>query len=301
VFNDPNADGIKKGKESGLAGWNVFMDSNANGLLDAGERTATVDSTGAYSFGPLKPRTYRVTVQRPGDSTLIPTGLPYSIVKIGSGAAATVDSGFAQPVTVSGTAFNDKNLDTVRQHTEPVLAGVTVYVDQNNNWTQDPTDPSAVSDERGKFTLTAAGTGERVMLAAPIGTLRMGDDTLFDLSQSSNVPVPLNDLGGIFVRVFSDKNENGLRDSGEKYSISYQSDLGIWLDQDLDGYLGYDEMTYDSYMGFTDLAAGTYYVSAVGLGFPYESLDITTPADGVITVKLKAHEVRIVDIGVYYL
>src|SRR5206468_11527570 len=47
VFNDINGNGTKDGSETGLAGVKVFVDSKVkNGVLDAGEPSATSSSTG---------------------------------------------------------------------------------------------------------------------------------------------------------------------------------------------------------------------------------------------------------------
>src|SRR5207237_3237534 len=43
-----------------LFGWTVFLDSNNNGALDAGEPSTLTDSNGNYAFTNLGPGTYRV-------------------------------------------------------------------------------------------------------------------------------------------------------------------------------------------------------------------------------------------------
>ena len=60
IFNDVDADGAKDPSESALPGWTAFIDTNANGILDAGEQSATTDQTGQYVLADLRPGVYRV-------------------------------------------------------------------------------------------------------------------------------------------------------------------------------------------------------------------------------------------------
>ena len=85
-FEDLNGDGIQDAGESALAGWTIYLDSNNNGLLDAGERstvtladdplTPTVDETGTYAFDDVLPsNTYFVReVLQPGWIQTSPVG-----------------------------------------------------------------------------------------------------------------------------------------------------------------------------------------------------------------------------------
>jgi hypothetical protein len=60
VWNDLNANGRQDDSETGLSGQTVFLDSNQNGLLDVGERTATTNAEGNYSFTNLAAGRYTV-------------------------------------------------------------------------------------------------------------------------------------------------------------------------------------------------------------------------------------------------
>jgi len=54
-FNDLDGDGVKDGGESGLEDWTIFLDQNANGVLDNGETSTQTDAQGNYSFTGLEP------------------------------------------------------------------------------------------------------------------------------------------------------------------------------------------------------------------------------------------------------
>src|SRR5262249_53143659 len=49
VFLDSNQSGDAAG-QTGLSGWTVFIDSNANNQLDAGEQSTLTNSSGAYTL-----------------------------------------------------------------------------------------------------------------------------------------------------------------------------------------------------------------------------------------------------------
>jgi subtilisin family serine protease len=60
VFDDKNSDGIQNSNEFGKANITVFLDTNQNGKLDAGELSTITSETGAYQFGDLLPGTYQI-------------------------------------------------------------------------------------------------------------------------------------------------------------------------------------------------------------------------------------------------
>ena len=50
IFNDANRNGIDDPTENGLAGWTVFVDTNNNGVLNAGERSTVTDIDGRFAI-----------------------------------------------------------------------------------------------------------------------------------------------------------------------------------------------------------------------------------------------------------
>jgi Trypsin/SdrD B-like domain len=59
VFDDLNGNNQRDAGEPGLKDWTLYLDTNSNAVLDAGERSTLSSSTGAYSFsdvptGPVK-------------------------------------------------------------------------------------------------------------------------------------------------------------------------------------------------------------------------------------------------------
>ncbi len=62
VFADGNGDGQKGTDAIGLPGWKVYLDLNANGVLDSADRVTTTDHLGNYSFTNLGAGTYTVRI-----------------------------------------------------------------------------------------------------------------------------------------------------------------------------------------------------------------------------------------------
>ena len=66
-YNDLDGDGVYDVGEPGIQGWTIFLDNNANGVLDVGERSTVTDANGYYSFTALLQGQYTVAeVQREG-------------------------------------------------------------------------------------------------------------------------------------------------------------------------------------------------------------------------------------------
>lgn len=156
-FEDANADGAyPAADESGLAGHEVYIDSDGNGVLDAGEPTATTNAGGDYSFAGLAPGSY---VVRPA---ALPAGWTCSYpdpceaqLRLEAGESAQdVDVGVWTPGTVAGTVFADADGDGARGAGEGGQSGWTVYADLDDNGVKDSGEPSAVSDSSGDYSLS---------------------------------------------------------------------------------------------------------------------------------------------------
>src|SRR5262249_24840037 len=60
VFNDSNGDGAQTSGEAGAAGWQVVADLDQDGIVDAGEPTATTDGSGNYTIPGLAAGAYQL-------------------------------------------------------------------------------------------------------------------------------------------------------------------------------------------------------------------------------------------------
>ena len=71
---------------------------------------------------------------------------------------------------LSGTVFDDQDGDRVRDAGEPGMAGVTVYLDSNDNGRLDAGEPSRLTDANGGYAFTDVAAGARVVReVAPTG------------------------------------------------------------------------------------------------------------------------------------
>jgi Ca2+-binding RTX toxin-like protein len=61
AWNDENENKLRDAGEPLLANWTVYLDSNRNGALDAGELTTVTDTAGVYAFTNLPAGTYVVS------------------------------------------------------------------------------------------------------------------------------------------------------------------------------------------------------------------------------------------------
>lgn len=105
----------------GLAGWTVFLDSNNNGTLDAGETSTKTDPWGRYNFAGLASGDYNVTVIVPpttqswlstGSGNYNPTPSNSRLVTVASATQSNVDFGYKQNISlnygdISGYVWND--------------------------------------------------------------------------------------------------------------------------------------------------------------------------------------------------
>ncbi|MEP6524632.1 SpaA isopeptide-forming pilin-related protein [Microcoleus vaginatus DQ-U2] len=160
-FQDVNGNGYRDGFETPIAGVTIYLDSNGNDALDAGETTSVSDQFGRWEFGNLTPGIYRVREVTP--SNFFQTTQPLDIV-LGANQTFTCalvgndqDISFDQPVE----KFRDDNRNGIRDAGEPPLEGIPFTLDLNNNRRYDPaTEPLVRTDANGiaVFTNLTPGT-----------------------------------------------------------------------------------------------------------------------------------------------
>lgn len=63
IFNDLDSDGVFDGNETKVSGWTVFIDTDNDGQLDAGERTTLSSGSGAFAFNFLPPGSFKIRIR----------------------------------------------------------------------------------------------------------------------------------------------------------------------------------------------------------------------------------------------
>lgn len=138
----------------------IFIDLNNNGAYDPGEPTVVTDSSGTYCFDELFPGTYTLLLL----PNQLPAGYAFLLaagtVTVGAGEDYTANFVTHQPVTISGLVWDDASGNGAREPAEQGLAGVTVFLDADNNGLLDNGEPSTRTDATGAYAFTGLQQGE---------------------------------------------------------------------------------------------------------------------------------------------
>ncbi|MEG4184768.1 SdrD B-like domain-containing protein [Microcoleus sp. Pol14D6] len=158
-FQDLNGNGYRDGFETPIAGVTIYIDSNGNDALDAGEASTVSDQFGRWEFGNLTPGIYRVREVVPSNS--FQTTQPLDIVLGANQTFTCALVGNGQFFNYLGGKFRDDNRNGLRDEGEPPLEGIPFTLDFNRNGRYDPaTEPLVRSNAQGEvlFTNLAPGT-----------------------------------------------------------------------------------------------------------------------------------------------
>jgi SdrD B-like domain len=140
VFNDTDASGTFTTGDTPLANVRVYVDLTNAGAYIVGDPTALTDTHGNYTItnAPVGTDLLRQVLPNGFRQTLPNNGaVTHVTIPNSSSAAVGQNFGDTQKVHLSGTAYNDLNHNGIRDNGEPILSGVTVYLDKNGNNTLD--------------------------------------------------------------------------------------------------------------------------------------------------------------------
>ncbi|MBC8107880.1 MAG: S8 family serine peptidase [Anaerolineae bacterium] len=149
--------------------------------FSTGEQSAITDASGNYQIRGLPIGTYDLRGVVPaGFTQTAPASGVHSVNLIDNDTGVGgIEFGMLQPPgMISGSVWDDRNSDGVRQTTEPALAGWTVYVDANNNGKLDvATEMSVITGGQGNYTFSNV----------PPGTHRVREVVQLGWMQTTNV------------------------------------------------------------------------------------------------------------------
>ena len=250
---------------AGAARVTVYLDNNNDGIMDNGEPSTLTNSSGAYSFTNLPVGSYIVRQVLPTSDTQNSPGNNYGIhITLASGQSSTGDN-FVDSVPATGASISG-----VVEVGSTGLAGVTVYLDKNNDDKLDDGEPSTVTNSSGtyRFSDLPAGTYivRQILLAGDqqvTPTNGYGNHITLSAGQAAN-SVNFSDKSTaaalISGEIFNDSNGDGKLDDGE----TGLSDWELYIDLNNTGSFvsGEATATTNSSGDFTfgDLAAGTYII-----------------------------------------
>jgi protocatechuate 3,4-dioxygenase beta subunit len=265
AYEDNNGDGIKNGIEAGIENLTVFIDDNANGILDDGEVSDNTDATGAYSFSSLEYGSYLIQFVLPNDAVYTAPLEGHAAAQALGARTTTQNFGYAFPTTISGTVFVDANLNSTLDNGETPIAGWTVYLDTNNNSILDNGESSTQTNDQGAYSFANLSPRAYYVRSVPFaGWLHTSPD-IVSLTLSSHVPATANfaaiQAASIAGHVFNDLNGNGTKDPSELAVPNWRvfidtNNNGVWNKASERFYITDGDGLYL----FDDLLPGTYTI-----------------------------------------
>lgn len=153
-------------EDATVPGVPVYIDLNNDGFYNANEPLSVSNEAGFYSFELLPPGSYLLRVAQPfevsGESPLLDdlavTSANPEIVDVLSGVTTRNDVGVVVPNSVYGAVINDLNGNGFIDANEPGIAGVTVYIDENENGVYDLGENADVSGANGSYLIDGLDT-----------------------------------------------------------------------------------------------------------------------------------------------
>src|SRR6476661_10276273 len=147
-FEDFNVNGYRDGNEPAISGVTVYLDTNNNGALDAGEASTTSNQFGTFAFNNLAPGNYNLReVVPPG---FFQTTQPLNIVLGPNQTFTCALIGDSRRYDLPVPKFRDDNRNGLQDAGEPPLANIPFTLDLNRNGRYDAaTEPLVRTDANG--------------------------------------------------------------------------------------------------------------------------------------------------------
>ena len=204
VFTDQNANGVQNAGDAGVAGQTVELLNGSTVVA-----TTATAANGTYSFTGIAPGSYTVEALAP-NGTLFSTGAS-DPVTLNSGATATANVGEYNPVSISGTVFQDNNDNGLVDGSDKGLGGVTVEL---LNASGQPTGITTTTASNGTYTFSNLAPGTYSVKVDQIAT----PGAVFSPLGSNTPPQPTSGTPTAAANLLVNGNFNGVTGTG--YSLS---------------------------------------------------------------------------------
>jgi hypothetical protein len=167
LFNDSNGNGKRDRGDSSLGGMTVFLDDNANGILDPGETAVPSGPDGSFVFTGLGAGTYHVTAD-PADGWRVTTPANHDVTLDGRKKVGKAKPlGLSQACLLGGSVYLDLTADGARQDGEPGLKHWRLFLDQNGDGAYQQNEPATKTDKSGNWAFRALAPGPYTVRILP--------------------------------------------------------------------------------------------------------------------------------------
>jgi len=298
-MDDSDRDGVADADEMPLAGAVVYLDSDDDGTLDAGEASRTTGADGTYAFADLRPGTRTVRLaDAAGRTCTAPAGCRRELT-LTSGAQRTGQEFLSHrlapapeptpaaapppaPPTppsapaatvVSGTVSEDRDADGLpREERDNALAGWTVYVDVNADGRHDDGEPSTVTDADGAYRFVGLPAGRhrlRTILAGEKWVCSLPRDCVRGLTLSAGQHVEVQDFAAWRKALLQRRQSRDSDRDGSGFEAGDRMLPGwvIYVDLNDNGRRDagepYDVSDDDGRYGLTNIPVGTHTIRQV--------------------------------------
>jgi Ca2+-binding RTX toxin-like protein len=192
-FNDLNQNGVKDTGEVGLQNWQIFVDTNKDGVFEQGEPTTITDQSGNYTITDVPNGTFQVREVQQNGWTLT-TQLPADITVKAGDKVTGIDFGnfLPQPGTIRGLKFQDTNKNGTQDAGEPGLPNVQIQLTKVVAPT--PGSPAIVP-----VTTTTDGSGNYLFTNLAPATYRVREVLPVGFTQSTTDPADIALTSGAIV------------------------------------------------------------------------------------------------------
>jgi len=176
-FEDFNLNGYRDGNEPAISGVTVYLDTNNNGALDAGEASTTSNQFGTFAFNNLTPGTYNLReVVPPG---FFQTTQPLNIVLGPNQTFTCALIGDSRRYDLPVPKFRDDNRNGLQDGGEPPLANIPFTLDWTRKVPYEPqTEPLVGPEPNGMPLFSNLNLGTYSVLE------------VFDASVNNPFPIP---------------------------------------------------------------------------------------------------------------
>jgi uncharacterized delta-60 repeat protein len=248
----------------------TFTGVGADGKTQGTDVVPVTFATGVISVS-LPLATYGNLVLHGTGSVRMSVSDPGMLQVLGSSSATLAYTAPSASSQISGSEFNDVNLNGKRDTGDAGLAGRTIFIDKNHNGRLDAGETSTLTDANGNYQFAHLPAGTyRITRGAPAGyrsstsAPAYRDVTVSGTSVVGGISFGLTKLALLSGTFFNDLNGSAHRDTGEPLLSGWK----VFIDANKDGKWESNEhyaITTTSGVWSFSLSSGTYRVRVVAL------------------------------------